>query len=185
MRTSAAAALFMVPPGAHRVSHHRPGFSMIEIHRCYAINGATGSASLLMGKPSSLSLVPTDHATSVNPLIAPFTSTHDVNQKLISCNSVLLAGLTMVYSMSWRFVHTGRAGWSIVYIGFERQGINSIELHSRPRAQDAWEHNTASTASRMLCVILQTNMPCADAPRDTPMNFMCHMPELMLRKWPA
>ena len=86
--------------------------------------------------------------------------------------------------MSWRFVHTG-SGWSIVYIGFERQGIIPIELHSRPRAKDAWEHNTASTVSRILCVILQTNIPCDDTPRDTPMKFMCHMPELMMRKWPA
>lgn len=162
-----------------------PGLFDDRMHRCYAINGAAGSSSLLMGKPSSLSLVPTDHAASVNPLVAPFTSTHDVKQKRISCNSVLLAGLKVVYSMSWRFVHTGRAGWSIVYIGFERQGIIPIELHSRPRAQDAWEHNTAVTVSRILCVILHTNMPCADAPRHTPMNFMCHMPELMMRKWPA
>lgn len=104
-----------------------------------------------MGKPLSLSLVPTDYATSVNPLFAPFTSTHDVNRELLPCNSVLLAGLNVVYLMSWRFVHTGRAGRSIVYIGCERQGIILYENHSRPRVQNAWEHNTASTISTILC----------------------------------
>ena len=149
MRTSAAAALFMVPPGAHRVSHPRTGFPMIEMHRQYAINGATGSLSMLMGKPSLLSLVPTDYATSVNPLFAPFTSADDVNRELISRNTVRLAGLKVVYSMSWRFVHTGRAGRSIVYIGFQRQGIIPTEYHSRrPWVQDAWEAPSGSTTPR-------------------------------------
>jgi hypothetical protein len=89
-----------------------------------------------MGKPLSLSLVPTDYATSVNPFFAPFASAHDVNRELLSRNSVLLAGLNVVYLMSWRFVHTGRAGRSIVYIGFERQGIILIEYHSRPKGPE-------------------------------------------------